>query len=65
MARKKTIDELRIEREKAEHVLKLRQENLKKLNVKEGGLTRNARPHRLCTHGSYAGTASVSGRVYW
>lgn len=31
MARKKTIDELRIEREKAEQDLKLRQENLKKL----------------------------------
>lgn len=29
MARKKTIDELRIEREKAEQDLKLRQENLK------------------------------------
>ena len=33
MARKKTIDELRIEREKAEQDLKLRQENLKKLKA--------------------------------
>ena len=35
MARKRTIDELRIEREKAEQDLKLRQENLKKLKAKE------------------------------
>ena len=46
MARKKTIDELRIEREKAEQDLKLRQENLKKLKAKEAELTRNARTHR-------------------
>ena len=52
MARKKTIDELRIEREKAEQDLKLRQENLKKLKAKEAELTRNARTHRLCTHGA-------------
>ena len=35
MARKKTIDELRIEREKAEQDLKMRQENLNKLKQKE------------------------------
>lgn len=52
MARKKTIDELRIEREKAEQDLKLRQENLKKLKQKEAELTRAARTHRLCTHGA-------------
>ena len=52
MARKKTIDELHIEREKAEQDLKLRQENLKKLKAKETELPRNARPHRLCTHGA-------------
>ena len=52
MARKKTIDELRIEREKAEQDLKLRQENLRKLRKKEAELTRNARTHRLCTHGA-------------
>ena len=52
MARKKTIDELRIEREKAELDLKLRQENLRKLRKKEAELTRNARTHRLCTHGA-------------
>ena len=52
MARKKTIEELRIEREKAEQDLKLRQENLKKLKQKEAELTRNARTHRLCTHGA-------------
>lgn len=39
MARKKTIDELRIEREKAEQDLKFRQENLKKLKQKEAELT--------------------------
>ena len=38
MARKKTIDELRIEREKAERDLKMRQENLKKLKQKEAEL---------------------------
>ena len=52
MARKKTIDELRIEREKAEQDLKLRQGNLRKLRKKEAELTRNARTHRLCTHGA-------------
>ena len=52
MARKKTIDELRIEREKAEQDLKLRQENLKKLKAKEAELTRSQRTHRLCTHGA-------------
>ena len=52
MARKKTLDELRIEREKAEQDLKLRQENLKKLKQKEAELTRAARTHRLCTHGA-------------
>lgn len=52
MARKKTIDELRIERKKAEQDLKLRQENLRKLRKKEAELTRNARTHRLCTHGA-------------
>ncbi len=35
MARKKTIDELRIEREKPEQDLKLRQKNPKKLKTKE------------------------------
>ena len=35
MARKKTIDEVRIEREKAEQDLKLRQDNLRKLRKKE------------------------------
>lgn len=52
MARKKTIDEVRIEREKAEQDLKLRQDNLRKLRKKEAELTRNARTHRLCTHGA-------------
>ena len=40
------------EREKAEQDLKMRQENLKKLKQKEAELTRNARTHRLCTHGA-------------
>lgn len=52
MARKKTIDEVLIEREKAEQDLKLRQDNLRKLRKKEAELTRNARTHRLCTHGA-------------
>ena len=52
MARKKTIDELRIEREKAEQDLKLRPENRKKLKAREAELTRAARTHRLCTHGA-------------
>ena len=52
MARKKTIDELRIECEKAEQNLKLRQKNLKQLSAKEAEMTRNARTHRFCTHGT-------------
>ena len=52
MARKKTIDELRIEREKAEQDLKMRQENLKKLKQKEAELTRSQRTHHLCSHGT-------------
>lgn len=52
MARKKTLEELQIEREKAEQDLRMRQENLKKLKQKEAELTRNARTHRLCTHGA-------------
>ena len=52
MARKKTIEELRMEREKAEQDLKMRQENLKKLKAREAELTRSQRTHRLCTHGA-------------
>ena len=52
MARKKTLEELQAEREKAEQDLKLRQENLKKLKAREAELTRAARTHRLCTHGA-------------
>ena len=52
MARKKTIDELRIEREKAEQDLKMRQENLKKLKQKEAELTRSQRTHHLSSHGT-------------
>lgn len=52
MARKKTIEELRMEREKAEQDLKIRQQNLKKLKQKEAELTRRERTHRLCTHGA-------------
>ena len=52
MARKKTLEELQAEREKAEQDLRMRQENLKKLKAKEVELTRNARTHRLCTHGA-------------
>ena len=52
MARKKTLEELQAEREKAELDLKLRQENLKKLKQKEAELTRSQRTHRLCTHGA-------------
>ena len=35
MARKKTLEELQAEREKAEQDLRMRQENLKKLKQKE------------------------------
>lgn len=52
MARKKTLEELQAEREKAEQDLKMRQENLKKLKQKEAELTRSQRTHRLCTHGA-------------
>ncbi len=52
MARKKTIEDLRMEREKAEQDLKVRQQNLKKLKQKEAELTRRERTHRLCTHGA-------------
>ena len=48
MARKKTLEELQAEREKAEQDLRMRQENLKKL----AELTRSQRTHRLCTHGA-------------
>lgn len=51
MARKKTLEELQTEREKAEQDLRMRQENLKKLKQKEAELTRSQRTHRLCTHG--------------
>ena len=52
MARKKTIEELLAEREKAEQNLKLQQEKLRQLLKKEAELVRNARTHRLCTHGA-------------
>ena len=52
MARKKTAEEMRLAREKAEQDLKLRQEALKKLKQKEAELTRKERTHRLCTHGA-------------
>ena len=52
MARKKTAEEMRLAREKAEQDLKLRQEALKKLKRKEAELTRKERTHRLCTHGA-------------
>lgn len=64
MARKKTIDELRIEREKAEQDLKLRQENLKKLKAMEAELTHNARTPPSLYSRSNAGTVSFSGRVH-
>lgn len=43
MARKKTLEELQAEREKAEQDLRMRQENLKKLKQKEAELTRTYR----------------------
>ena len=52
MARKKTLEELQAEREKAEQDLRMRQENLKRLKQKEAELTRSQRTHRLCTHGA-------------
>ena len=52
MPQKKTLEDLLIEREKAEQNLKLQQEKLKQLKKKEAELARNARTHRLCTHGA-------------
>jgi hypothetical protein len=52
MARKKALEELQAEREKAEQDLRMRQENLKKLKQKEAELTRGQRTHPLCTHGA-------------
>lgn len=52
MARKKTLEEVRAQREKAEEKLKAESQNLKILKQKEADLTRKARTHRLCTHGA-------------
>ena len=52
MARKKTIEELREEMERAEQDLKNRQQKLASLKQKEKELTQKARTHRLCTHGA-------------
>lgn len=52
MARKKTIEELREEMNRAEQDLKNRQQKLASLKQKEKELTQKARTHRLCTHGA-------------
>ena len=52
MARKKTLDEIRTQREKAEEKLKVEAQNLKILKQKEAELSRKERTHRLCTHGA-------------
>jgi len=52
MARKKTLEEVRAQREKAEQKLKTESQNLKILKQKEADLTRKARTHCLCTHGA-------------
>lgn len=52
MARKKTLDEIRMQREKAEEKLKVEAQNLKILKQKEAELSRKERTHRLCTHGA-------------
>ena len=52
MARKKTLDEIRMQREKAEEKLKVETQNLKILKQKEAELSRKERTHRLCTHGA-------------
>ncbi len=50
MARKKPIEELRIEQEKLEQEMKLKAQNLKVLKQKQAELERKERTHRLCTH---------------
>jgi len=52
MARKKTLEEVRAQREKYEEKLKVEAQNLKILKQREAELTRKERTHRLCTHGA-------------
>lgn len=52
MAKKKTVEELREEMNRAEQDLKNRQQRLSALKQKEKELTQKARTHRLCTHGA-------------
>ena len=51
MEKKRTFQELRDERQKAEHELKIAEQNVKILQSEERRLTRNQRTHRLCNHG--------------
>lgn len=51
MAKKKTLQELEAEQEKAERELKIAKQNLCILESEEKRLTRNQRTHRLCNHG--------------
>ena len=52
MARKKTLEELRIEQTKLEELLKVKTQSLKALRQQEAELSRRERTHRLCTHGA-------------
>lgn len=51
VAKKKTLQELEAEREKAERELKIAKQNEKILQNEMKRLTRNERTHRLCNHG--------------
>ena len=51
MVKKKTLQELQAEQEKAERELKITKQNLRILQSEEKKLTRKERTHRLCNHG--------------
>lgn len=51
VAKKKTLEELITEQEKAERELKIANQNLRILKSDEKKLTRKDRTHRLCNHG--------------
>ena len=51
MTRKKTLEQVRTEREKLEEKKKLEEQKLKVLLAQEKDLERKARTHQLCTRG--------------
>ncbi|MBR1797566.1 MAG: DUF3847 domain-containing protein [Clostridiales bacterium] len=52
MARKKTLDDVRADRERTEQKIKSEEQRLKILRAQEKELTRKERTHRLCNHGA-------------